>query len=275
MMLKILAIATVLFSSAPDKKVPHLPPGFGDTEFKIVTFEIGGADDLEDFFSLLILHLHQEYGMIEGGAGGAKKHFQLGEESFRNKNLVAASKHLDASLPALQSSLRIHLAKLEQREGIGGVFSPRGGPALVGIRDDLNPVTNRAAIRLIQSIQGDTRMFIALSAMVIGEEDERAHQFTQIARQEILFGNPYLEELHDLARMLNPLRARKTLSSVNKPGLCGECGHTNDPHSRFCSDCGARIDTQNLLRCSLCDAKNAKDSNFCHQCGFSFSSGSE
>lgn len=270
-MLKILAVATILLTSSPEKIGPQIPPGFGDTEIKIVTFEIGGTDDLESFFSLLILHLNQEYGMIESGAGGAKRHFQLGEVSFYDKNLVAAAKHLDESLPALQTSLRIHLSKLEKREGIGGVYSPRGGPALVGIRDDLNPVTNRAAVRLIQSIQGDTRMFIALSAMVIGGEDERAHQFTQIAKQEILFGNPYLEELHDLARTLNPLRARKTLSASNKPGLCGECGHTNDPQSRFCSDCGSRIDTQHLLRCSLCDAKNEKDANFCHQCGFSFS----
>lgn len=270
MTLKILALATVLFASSPEKIGSPLPPGFGDTEIKIVTFEIGGTDDLESFFKLLILHLNQAYGMIEGGAGGAKKHFQLGEISFHNKNLAAAAKHLDASLSALQTSLRIHLAKLDKRAGIGGVYSPRGGPALVGIRDDLNPVTNRAAVRLIQSIQGDTRMFIALSAMVIGGEDERAHQFIQISKQEILFGNPYLEELHDLARTLNPLRARKTLSAANKPGLCGECGHTNDPQSRFCSDCGARIDTRNLTRCSLCDAKNEKDANFCHQCGYSF-----
>jgi len=147
-MLKILAVATVLLTSSPEKIGPQIPPGFGDTEIKIVTFEIGGTDDLEFFFSLLILHLNQEYGMIEGGAGGAKRHFQLGEVSFYNKNLVAAAKHLDESLAALQTSPRIHLAKLEKREGIGGVYSPRGGPPLVGIRDDLNPVTNRALARL-------------------------------------------------------------------------------------------------------------------------------
>ena len=47
---------------------------------------------------------------------------------------------------------------------------------------------------------------------------------------------------------------------------CPKCGEMNQPSSRFCSSCGARM-AVDLAKCSKCDAEVPASSKFCPECG--------
>lgn len=44
---------------------------------------------------------------------------------------------------------------------------------------------------------------------------------------------------------------------------CPQCRHSNPPVAKFCSSCGAKLDS----RCRACGHGNAPGSRFCNECG--------
>ena len=48
---------------------------------------------------------------------------------------------------------------------------------------------------------------------------------------------------------------------------CDKCGAKNDPHARFCSNCGSEIAEKGGRSCSSCGTPNNPDARFCSNCG--------
>jgi uncharacterized membrane protein YvbJ len=49
---------------------------------------------------------------------------------------------------------------------------------------------------------------------------------------------------------------------------CPECGSENPEGSKFCNECGAKLD----LACSQCGKPNPASSKLCNQCGYNLTS---
>ncbi len=48
---------------------------------------------------------------------------------------------------------------------------------------------------------------------------------------------------------------------------CTSCGTGLQAHSRFCSQCGVKVNVENENKCSACNAALKPQAQFCHQCG--------
>lgn len=58
---------------------------------------------------------------------------------------------------------------------------------------------------------------------------------------------------------------------------CKECGFSNKENSRFCTHCGAELETavdaQQLRKCPACEFRNKPDSTYCGACGVEMRTG--
>lgn len=54
-----------------------------------------------------------------------------------------------------------------------------------------------------------------------------------------------------------------------RKSVCESCGHENPLGTRFCQECGARMDkaSDKSCICPLCGAKNTAGTRFCGECG--------
>ena len=48
---------------------------------------------------------------------------------------------------------------------------------------------------------------------------------------------------------------------------CTSCGSANQPNGRFCSNCGARIETESTRKCQACGSELKPEAKFCAGCG--------
>lgn len=49
--------------------------------------------------------------------------------------------------------------------------------------------------------------------------------------------------------------------------ICKNCGADNEPGTKFCGECGAKLGSHEAARCSKCGAENAPGTKFCGECG--------
>ena len=65
--------------------------------------------------------------------------------------------------------------------------------------------------------------------------------------------------------------AFSTPASDSTEGIaCVECGATNLPGTKFCSECGNKLDTPSVKGCPDCGAELPVGAKFCGECGYKF-----
>ena len=67
--------------------------------------------------------------------------------------------------------------------------------------------------------------------------------------------------LADAQAKLNTAKAEKAA------GTCTSCGYVNPPATKFCQECGAKLEKAVKIFCTSCGAEIAPGIRFCGECG--------
>lgn len=87
------------------------------------------------------------------------------------------------------------------------------------------------------------------------------------------------EEIADIDKMLQRKQAeaqqaehaaeekKRAQERERDARICKNCGADNEPGTKFCGECGAKLASADESRCSKCGAQNAPGTKFCGECG--------
>lgn len=76
---------------------------------------------------------------------------------------------------------------------------------------------------------------------------------------------PYCEKISAIKAQIDQYEDQINLL---KGGVhCSVCGSINPKNMTFCSSCGQRLKSEDMVICAVCGAKITKDAAFCTNCG--------
>lgn len=154
--------------------------------------------------------------------------------------------------------------------GLGGLI--KGMQPLMGEEAKKDASMNAFLLKTeVGELTGKKKEALARIGEAVYEAHKTAGKYAEFAA--------LYEEIGDIDKMLERKQAeaqqaeraaedkKRAEERARDARICKNCGADNEPGTKFCGECGAKLALPDEAKCPKCGAENAPGTKFCGECG--------